>query len=262
MCYVLLATPDINERQYLKDIFSTNFFNVIFLPDVSYSDEAYQVVEHEEVDILILDLSPSAEIAFQYKIKMLEKRPNMKVILLDDQLSAPRLQTALRAGAIDYLVKPLQLEECQTAIHRAIISLNQVSLLHADHTSTGNEMRKNVHTMIQYIHQHYEKNLTLVQLADSMHLHQSYVSRSFSNIVGMTFTQYLQYYRIEQAKKKLTSTHLSISEISERVGYSNLTYFSRVFKKATEMTPNQYRRTFEGITTPANVQQIKQLKNA
>ncbi len=262
MCNVLLAIPDKKERQYLKNIFTTNFFNVTFLPDVAHSDEAYRLIKQEDVDILILDLSPSADIAFQYKTKILKKQPNIKVILLDDQLNAHHLQTALRCGAIDYLVKPLQLTECQTAIHRAIVSLNQISLLYVDQTITGKEKRKNVHTMIQYIHQHYNEGISLEQLATSMHLHQSYVSRSFTEIVGMTFTQYLQYYRVEQAKKKLSSPQLSISEIAEQVGYSNSTYFSRVFKKATDLTPNQFRKTFEGKNTPADFQHIKQLLNA
>lgn len=262
MCNVLLAIPDKKERRYFKDIFTNNFFNVTFLPDVAHSDEAYQRMQQEDVDILILDLSPSAEFAFQYKKKMLKIQPNVKIILLDDHLNAHHLQTALRCGVIDYLVKPFQLDECQTAIHRAIVSLNQISLLHVDHKTTGTEKRKSVHTMMQYIHEHYNENLTLKQLATSMHLHQSYVSRSFAEIVGMTFTQYLQYYRIEQAKKKLQSTQLSISDIAEQVGYSNLTYFSRSFKKATNLTPNQFRRTFEGTVTPADFQHIERLLNA
>lgn len=262
MCNVLLAISDQEERQYLKDIFTTNFFNVVFLPDVAYSDEAYRLIEQEEVEILMLDISPSAPVAFQYLIKILKKQPNMKVILVDDQLNAQHLQTAMRCGAIDYLVKPLQLEECQTAIHRAIVSLNQISLLHADHTATGIEKRKNIHAMIQYIHQHYNEGITLEQLADSMHLHQSYVSRSFAEVVGMTFTQYLQYYRIEQAKKSLKSTQLLIAEVAEQVGYSNLTYFSRVFKKVTGFTPNQYRRAFEEKNPPVDFQYVDRLLNA
>lgn len=259
MCNVLLAMPDLKERQFLKDIFTANFFNVTFLPDVSFSDEAFRLTEQEDIEILIVDISTNTNLAFQYKTKILKKQPNMKVILLDDELNAQHLQTALRCGAIDYLVKPLQLEECQTAIHRAIISLNQISLLHADNTESGEEKRGSVHTMIQYIHKHYDDALTLEQLADYMHLHPSYVSRSFTEIAGMSFTQYLQYYRIEQAKKKLSSTQLLISDIAEQVGYTNLTYFSRVFKKATDLTPNQFRKTFEGAHTPADFGHIEQL---
>ncbi|GAB3807432.1 helix-turn-helix domain-containing protein [Virgibacillus kimchii] len=246
MCNILLATPEAEDREFLKDIFTTYFFNVTFLPDVIYSDEAYRIAKQEKIDILILDLSQSPELAFKYKTKIVKEQPNVKVILLDDEQNTDHLQVALRCGAIDYLVKPLILEECQTAIHRAITSLNEVSLFHADQSSTETKQDENIHNMIQYIHEHYNEELTLERLANLMHLDQSYVSRSFKEVVGMTFIEYLQYYRIEQAKKKLQSTSLSITEIAENVGYSNLTYFSRVFKKTTGYIPSQYKKTFKG----------------
>lgn len=74
----------------------------------------------------------------------------------------------------------------------------------------------------------------------------------------MSFVQYLQHYRIEQAKKKLQFTHLPISEIAEQVGYSNSAYFSRVFKRTTTYTPNQYRQTYEGCHVPTDFQHVRE----
>lgn len=258
MCNILLATPEAEDRQFLKDIFTTYFFNVSFLPDAIYSDEAYRLAKQEKIDILVLDLSQSPELAFKYKTKIVKEQPNVKVILLDDAQNAEHLQVALRCGAIDYLVKPLTLEECQTAIHRAIISLNQISLLHADQSSAEKEQGKNVHKMIQYTHEHYNEALSLEQLANFMYLDQSYVSRSFKEVVGISLIEYLQYYRIEQAKRKLQSTHLSIADIAEQVGYSNLTYFSRIFKRTTGYTPSQYRRIFKGMHTPPDFHHVEE----
>jgi two-component system response regulator YesN len=260
MCNVLLAIPDADDRRFLKDIFTNHFFNVTFLPDVKHSDEAYRLTNIEQIDILILDLSSAAELTFKYKMKIMKIQPNVKVILLDDQQNADHLQIALRCGAIDYLVKPLQLEECKAAIHRAIVSLNQVSLLYINNANAGEEKRKNAHKMIQYIHQHfYLEDLSLERLANNVHLHSTYVSRTFSEIVGMPFTQYVQYYRIEQAKKKLRLTDLMVSEIAEQVGYSNITYFSRVFKKTTHYTPTQFRKVFEGKYVPADFKYVEQV---
>lgn len=260
MCNVLLAVPDIEDNRFLKDIFINHFFNVTFLPDVKHSDEAYRIINEGQIDILILDLSRAAELTFKYKMKVMKIQPNVKVILLDDHQNADHLQIALRGGAIDYLVKPLQAEECKAAIHRAIVSLNQVSLLYVNHADAGEEKRKNAHKMIQYIHQHYyREDLSLEQLADRMHQHLTYVSRTFTEIVGMPFTQYMQYYRIEKAKKKLRLTDLTVSEIAEEVGYSNLSYFSRVFKKTTRYTPSQFRKVFEGEYVPADFKYVEQV---
>ncbi|MCZ2258669.1 helix-turn-helix domain-containing protein [Sporosarcina sp. G11-34] len=189
-------------------------------------------------------------------------QPNVKVILLDDQQNADHLQLALRSGAIDYLVKPLQADECKAAIHRAIVSLNQVSLLYINSADAGAEKSNNAHKMIQYIHQHYDdEDLSLERLANKVQLDSTYVSRTFSDIVGMPFTQYVMHYRIEQAKKKLQLTDLKVSDIAEQVGYSNITYFSRVFKKATQYTPTQFRKVFEGKYVPADFNYVAQVLN-
>lgn len=260
MCNVLLAIPDTDDRRFLKDIFAKHFFNVTFLPDVKHSDEAYRLTNTEQIDILILDLSGAAELTFKYKTKIMEIQPNVKVILLDNQQNAAHLQLALRCGAIDYLVKPLHVEECKAAIHRAIVSLNQVSLLYSNNADAGEEKRSSAHKMIQYIHEHYyEEDLSLERLANRMHLNATYVSRTFSEIVGMPFTQYVEYYRIEQAKKNLRLTDLKISDIAEQVGYSNMAYFGRVFKKATQYTPTQYRKVFEGEYVPADINYAEQV---
>lgn len=259
MCNVLLAIPNEKDRRFVKDIFKKHFFNVTFLPDVVHSDEAYHLTNIEQVDILILDLSDDADLVFQYKMKIVKNQPNIKVILLDRQQNAAHLQMALRCGAIDYLVKPLQTEECQAAIHRAIVSLNQVSLLYVNSIDAGEDKRKAAHKMIGYIHQHYKEDISLEQLADQMHFHSTYVSRIFTEVIGMSFTRYVQYYRIEQAKKKLKLTNLKVSEIAEEVGYANLTYFSRVFKKITHYTPNEYRKVFEGKHAPADFQYIEKV---
>lgn len=258
MCNVLLAMSTIDERQFLKDMITTHFFNLTFLPDVIDSEAAYRLAKEVQIDIMILDLSDFANLTFDYKTKIIKQQPNVKVILLDNEKNADHLQTALRCSVIDYLVKPLRLGECQTAIHRALVSLNQVSLLNVEHSAAENEKGKNVHKMIQYIHQHYNEKLSLEQLAKLMHLHPCYVSRSFTEVVGMSFVQYLQHYRIEQAKKKLQFTHLPISEIAEQVGYSNSAYFSRVFKRTTTYTPNQYRQTYEGCHVPTDFQHVRE----
>ena len=60
----------------------------------------------------------------------------------------------------------------------------------------------------------------------------------------MNFLTYLTSIRMEQAKKLLLTTSLSITEISERSGYKDYRVFTKVFKKSEGITPSQYRRDF------------------
>ncbi|HAP6869770.1 TPA: helix-turn-helix transcriptional regulator, partial [Enterococcus faecium] len=59
---------------------------------------------------------------------------------------------------------------------------------------------------------------------------------------GINFSKYLKKVRISKAKLFLTETRLTLTEICEKVGYTELGYFSRVFKEETGMTPSQYRK--------------------
>ena len=94
----------------------------------------------------------------------------------------------------------------------------------------------------QYIRQNYQRDLSLDTVAAEVGLTPSYFCRLFSQDTGVSFTSYVKDIRIEQAKELLLTTNEKIQNIGERVGYPNLHYFCRIFKKSTGMTPAQFRR--------------------
>lgn len=168
---------------------------------------------------------------FRYKTELLQKQPNTKVILIDTEKNFDNLQKSIRCGAIDYLVSPLDEKELQQSIHRSILSLNQISLLHYPTTPITDNRSEQINQIIQYIHLNFKDEISLDTLANFSHMHRNYVSRLFKETTGMSFTEYLTFYRIEQGKKFLVSTDNSIALIAEDVGYGDPAYFSRIFKK-------------------------------
>ncbi len=110
--------------------------------------------------------------------------------------------------------------------------------------------------MMQYIHQNYATDITLDTLAAFMHLNKSYVSRTFKEMIGTTYSHYLRRYRIERAKEILQTTNETITIIAEKVGYPDIAYFSRIFKKETGMTPNDYKQLTAHATPPADFSSI------
>lgn len=69
-------------------------------------------------------------------------------------------------------------------------------------------------------------------------------NRRFKAATGETVTHYMQLMRVEAAKVELVNTNMSVEEISLRTGYENVSFFRRVFKKNTSVTPAEYRRRF------------------
>lgn len=96
--------------------------------------------------------------------------------------------------------------------------------------------------MLDYISEYYKEDLDLANLAKTFNFNYSYLSSYFNNRMGEGFSEYLNRIRIGQACRLLEKEEMSISVISAMVGYSDQSYFCRVFKKITGETPSAYRR--------------------
>ncbi len=93
-----------------------------------------------------------------------------------------------------------------------------------------------------YIREHYREDLTLQDLADRFFLSREYISRRFKREFGENVFDYLANVRLERAKRLLLDSDMLVVRIAELVGYQDEKYFSRVFKKTTGCSPNEFRR--------------------
>ncbi|MGO2266275.1 MAG: helix-turn-helix domain-containing protein, partial [Vagococcus salmoninarum] len=242
----LMVTDDLALKNNLLTLLNKYFVNVFLLPHATSTSKALAIAKKHQPEIVMIDLNLPSEDAFLLPNQLLALHPNLRSIMVDDEANCQHAQTAIRLGAIDYLVQPLIEEEALNSIHRAIISLNQVSLLNhrkEDATATQNET---ILPMIQYIHSHAFEDINLDSLADFMHLNKNYLCQLFKKEVGMTYIAYLNQFRIEQAKLFLRTTTDKLAVIAEKVGYKDPAYFRRIFKKTTGISPHHYRQTYVG----------------
>ncbi len=98
-----------------------------------------------------------------------------------------------------------------------------------------------IKSAIAYIVNNYDRIESLSEVADYVNINAEYFCRLFKAETGVTFNSYLTNYRIQKAVELLTKTELKVYEVAEKVGYSNLSYFSRVFKKVTGVDPFYYK---------------------
>lgn len=95
---------------------------------------------------------------------------------------------------------------------------------------------------IRYIDANYSENLTLSDICKQFAISKTYFCHLFKLITEKTFTEYLTDLRIRAAMNLLEDHSLSITEISEKLGFSNTSYFSKIFKKHTGSLPKEYRK--------------------
>jgi two-component system response regulator YesN len=98
-----------------------------------------------------------------------------------------------------------------------------------------------------YVARNLGGDLSLNQLTNIVYLTPFYISRLYKASTGQSISEYIVEMRIEHAKKLLSETPLKIHEIGERIGYDSAPYFSRFFKKNCNMTPQEFRDSFNRI---------------
>ena len=97
-------------------------------------------------------------------------------------------------------------------------------------------------SIISFCTQNFSENLSLSMLEEKLHLNKYYISHLFSGKLGLRFNDYINSLRISEACKLLTNSDLSITDISEQVGFNTLRTFNRAFSKQTGFSPTEYRK--------------------
>lgn len=95
--------------------------------------------------------------------------------------------------------------------------------------------------IINHVNEHFFNDITLQSIAQKFTINPNYASQLFKKETGVTFTKYLTTMRVNYASSMLKTSDLSINEIAEKSGFKDYFYFTRVFKKITNMTPTAYR---------------------
>lgn len=137
---------------------------------------------------------------------------------------------------INYLVTGLLLEFLLPRQERGALP---VSLPASGGDADG--VSRQMERIMEYIEQNYAQNLTLEQLAAIICVTPGHLCKLFRSRLGLSPIQYINQYRIARAKVFMSCTEMSITEIAERVGFSTIHYFCRLFKEKVKMSPTQYR---------------------
>ncbi len=158
-------------------------------------------------------------------------------------------RAAVRGGADEEQVLAKSLA-CQKEI-RHYASLDGISVwlskvLHAYmemvFVSMDREYDPTLAKALRYIHANYDTHLSLEEVAHYVRLSHNYFSNLFNSRMGISFSSYVNRIRIEHAQNLLLDTSIPIIEIASLVGFEEQSYFSKVFKDQTNLSPGKYRK--------------------
>lgn len=98
------------------------------------------------------------------------------------------------------------------------------------------------HEVSEYVSEHFCEQIPLERFAEKFGVSESYLSRSFKDVLGIGMREYINVLRIRKAQEMLEDTDAPVSEIAEAVGFDSASYFGRVFMNHLAISPSQYRK--------------------
>ena len=209
-------------------------------------EDALRKLSSFPVHLMICDIEMPGGSGLELIRSVRETHPDVISVFYTAHPDFSYCREALKLGAVDYLVKPTPYEEIEKVVVKALGIAAQN--LHARELEGiwGNLSKKDQNgDPIGAVKAMIEENLSMEisrdELAAAVFLNPDYLTRRFKQETGMSISDYVIEKRLSLAKNLLRKTDMSIVEIAERSGFSYSSYFVRLFKKKTGITPQQYR---------------------
>ncbi len=164
------------------------------------------------------------------------------VYLAASDPAAGLLRSTFEAICDIFLKKPAgyELEIKSQLLHLFFLLYGHVPYQKND--PTHSEITDKLKLVLQFIQDHYQRTVTVQELADLCHFSEYHFMRFFKRHMNMTCIEYMNQYRLEMASRQLAGTELPITSIALESGFNNISYFNRVFKKKFGVTPKEYRK--------------------
>ncbi len=211
--------------------------------EAANGEDGLEVIRRCRPDIVVTDIKMPRMDGLEMLRKLREEGNEASVILLTAYSDFTYAQSAVKLGAVDYLLKPFHDGELEEAVARLKSEGRKPSALLAGMDIPAGAKSKYVTETLRYISEHYaEPDMGVGQVAASLGLSESHLSHVFKKETGKTLGSYITAYRIQKAMELLQDCRNKVYEAADQVGYRDITYFSATFKKLVGVNPSEYQK--------------------
>lgn len=247
MNVVLIVEDEILEQEFLKTVALDELLPEDTLLTCESGVQAVQLAKQYRPNIIIMDLMIS-EIDGLTAIQEIRKfLPNVCVTILSAYSDFSYAQKAINLKVFEYLLKPVKPTLFKEIFCKMLESASNGHVLVEEKPDEKSIETKNgrqdfIKESIKYIKEHFRERLTLEMVASKVFMNPKYFSHVFKKEMRVSFTEFIIQLRIQYACRLLETTNYPAYRISSECGFSDPSYFNRVFCSRMNMTPKTYRR--------------------
>lgn len=252
MINILIADDEQFERELLSQIVDSRFSREVQIRMAENGRRAVDVATLWGADIILMDIEMPGINGIEAAKQILAQRPDCKIIFVTAYSLFSYAHEAVKLGACDYILKPVEPEGVEQAVRRAMAQRESHRQLEAM-APEASQLREDIPydktsalmgKVKKYLqHNYMAYDISLDSVSAILNMNSSYFSTQFKRTFGVNFVDYLTDLRIRAAKELLQDPMRPAAEVASMVGYESANYFARAFKKRTGVTPTEYRRS-------------------
>ncbi len=270
---LIIADDEENIRYLIRNMIPYDDLGMSIVGEASDGEECIKICRRLNPDIVLADIRMPLLSGLDMLEIIKQESPDTVVIIISGYNDFQYAQKALEYEAFGYILKPIDEDELLRILDKAIARILRIRKMKNNSRNVRQELSK-LQTLISmqkemtspadggispsigykpgsvggiidralsYIHDNYNNDLTLESVADKIFVNATYLCELFRKETGKKFVDYITEMRIERTKPLLRMPGLKIREIADMVGFNDVSYFIKTFKKYTGVTPNGYR---------------------
>ena len=251
MSVVLIVEDEMLEQEFLKSVILDELLPQDTLLTCECGVMAVQLAKQHRPDIIIMDLLIPEMDGLSAIEEIRKVLPNTCISILSACSNFAYAQRAINLRVFEYLLKPVKptvLKEVFRKMQKSISSNNLQTneITKEKDFETKEEKQFFIEESIKFIKKHFRERLTLEMVASKVFVNPKYFSHVFKKEVGIAFTEFVINLRVQYACRLLETTNYPAYRISIECGFSDPSYFNRVFCSQMSMTPQTFRKVKHG----------------
>lgn len=247
MNVVLIVEDEILEQEFLSSVVRDELHPGDTLLTCESGVEAIQLAKKHRPNLILMDLLITETDGLTAIEEIRKFLPHSCITILSAYSDFTYAQKAISLRVFEYLLKPVK-PTVFIEVFRKMLNASSSHHCLVDEkieemcVETKAERQYFIEEAIKYMEEHFKEKLTLEKVASRVFVNPKYFSHTFKKVMGVSFTDYIIQLRVQYACRLLETTNYHAYRISNECGFSDASYFNRVFCANINMTPQKYRK--------------------